>query len=75
MKMLLLLCIFICGIACIAWSFTRMVKSYLNLQAIKEYKQLGKPRFLERHVFLIKIEKDGSKHVQETKAIILPFES
>lgn len=75
MRTLIFLCTFICGIACIAWSFTRLIKSYLNLQAIKEYEQLGKPRYMERRGFIIKVEKDGIKHIKETKAIILPFES
>ncbi|MBQ7303891.1 MAG: hypothetical protein IJW75_03115 [Alphaproteobacteria bacterium] len=53
--------------------FKKMVKSYLNMKVLKEIKKRG-PRVDEvRRGFVVKVDENGERRVEEVERYILPF--
>ncbi len=71
--------IFICivwlvlSIVLLVHFFKKMVKSYLNMKVLKEIKKRG-PRVDEvRRGFVVKVDENGERRVEEVERYILPF--
>jgi hypothetical protein len=58
----------------VALAWKRVVKSYFNYQAIKEYKKYGEPRWMRKNGFVVRVDEKNERHVEEVQRIILPFE-
>ncbi len=54
--------------------YKKTVKSYLNLKTLKEIKKRGARVDEVRRGFVIKVDENGERSVEEAERHILPFE-